>query len=76
MNCTTHHSACDCREAAIAELIKAKDREIRALKIEIGILRAETGFEIVIDGRDDPATATRCCRNCGAIVRDGQRGPS
>lgn len=41
MGCTTHHNACDCREAAIAELIKAKDREIRALKFEIGILRAD-----------------------------------
>ena len=35
MNCTTHHNACDCREAAIAELIKAKDAEIAWLKRRI-----------------------------------------
>ena len=35
MSCTTHHLACECREAAIADLRNAVERVAVALKLDL-----------------------------------------
>ena len=49
-SCMTHHNACDCREAAIAELIASKDAEIAALRAKMATAAELLRFAFA-DGR-------------------------
>lgn len=53
MPCTTHHAACECREAAVRRLIEAADKlQSHALRVWTWTYNAMEGAELKMAAED------------------------